>query len=303
MNNANSLITSVTFNKKRSTISLYPNKLHIVSPDSLPFDVNLTPQLTLEIAEASNPFFGSGKIKLFEAKNIRTQLKYQPSDVSAIQTFNKALKKQVSLLPPEQIKPREQSKKEIAIEKYEKSKQPFIDNKARKYDRYYFDSIQKKIFCDTTLFSHTYTIYEYSDIVGYIPINQGHDEFKKHGITRTLVGGALLGPVGAIAGATTGGKNHQYVDKLGVTISLRNGNTLDIYFVKSKSFAFAANLLQKDFIDLCGFLDSIISQNQSITHHEPFSSADEIAKFKKLLDDGTITQEEFDAKKKQLLGL
>ena len=34
-----------------------------------------------------------------------------------------------------------------------------------------------------------------------------------------------------------------------------------------------------------------------------YSSADEIAKFKKLLDDGVITQEEFDAKKKQLLGL
>lgn len=33
------------------------------------------------------------------------------------------------------------------------------------------------------------------------------------------------------------------------------------------------------------------------------SSADEIAKFKNLLDDGIITQEEFDAKKKQLLGL
>ena len=33
------------------------------------------------------------------------------------------------------------------------------------------------------------------------------------------------------------------------------------------------------------------------------SSADEIAKFKKLLDDGIITQDEFDAKKKQLLGL
>ena len=36
---------------------------------------------------------------------------------------------------------------------------------------------------------------------------------------------------------------------------------------------------------------------------DSISSADEIAKFKKLLDDGTITQEEFDAKKKQLLGL
>lgn len=33
------------------------------------------------------------------------------------------------------------------------------------------------------------------------------------------------------------------------------------------------------------------------------SVADEIGKFKKLLDDGTITEEEFAAKKKQLLGL
>ncbi|WP_397544849.1 SHOCT domain-containing protein [Ruminococcus sp.] len=34
-----------------------------------------------------------------------------------------------------------------------------------------------------------------------------------------------------------------------------------------------------------------------------FSVADEIRKFKELLDIGAITQEEFDAKKKQLLGL
>ena len=33
------------------------------------------------------------------------------------------------------------------------------------------------------------------------------------------------------------------------------------------------------------------------------SSASEIREFKQLLDDGIITQEEFDAKKKQLLGL
>ena len=33
------------------------------------------------------------------------------------------------------------------------------------------------------------------------------------------------------------------------------------------------------------------------------SVADEIKKFKELLDMGAITQEEFDAKKKQLLGL
>ena len=33
------------------------------------------------------------------------------------------------------------------------------------------------------------------------------------------------------------------------------------------------------------------------------SAADEISKFKRLLDDGVITEEEFSAKKKQLLGI
>lgn len=42
-----------------------------------------------------------------------------------------------------------------------------------------------------------------------------------------------------------------------------------------------------------------VQQTNTITQ----SNADELKKFKELLDDGVITQEEFDAKKKQLLGL
>lgn len=42
------------------------------------------------------------------------------------------------------------------------------------------------------------------------------------------------------------------------------------------------------------------SESSSIS---PSSSADELLKFKELLDAGVLTQEEFDAKKKQLLGL
>lgn len=38
-------------------------------------------------------------------------------------------------------------------------------------------------------------------------------------------------------------------------------------------------------------------------HKKTASSADELKKFKELFDSGAITQEEFDAKKKQLLGL
>lgn len=46
-------------------------------------------------------------------------------------------------------------------------------------------------------------------------------------------------------------------------------------------------------------------ENYSAQLHsnESHSSADEILKYKELLDSGVITQEEFDAKKKQLLGL
>nr|WP_325305280.1 SHOCT domain-containing protein [uncultured Dysosmobacter sp.] len=47
----------------------------------------------------------------------------------------------------------------------------------------------------------------------------------------------------------------------------------------------------------------IESAKQTQTASAPASSADEIKKFKELLDMGVITQEEFDAKKKHLLGL
>lgn len=45
------------------------------------------------------------------------------------------------------------------------------------------------------------------------------------------------------------------------------------------------------------------SKNASSIQQTSFSSADEILKYKQLLDSGIITQEEFDAKKKQLLNI
>lgn len=43
--------------------------------------------------------------------------------------------------------------------------------------------------------------------------------------------------------------------------------------------------------------------NKGIKETRSSSNADELKKYRKLLDDGTITQDEFDAKKKQLLDL
>jgi hypothetical protein len=47
----------------------------------------------------------------------------------------------------------------------------------------------------------------------------------------------------------------------------------------------------------------IESKINPIPGRTPINAADEIKKFKELLDSGAITQEEFDAKKKQLLGI
>ena len=56
--------------------------------------------------------------------------------------------------------------------------------------------------------------------------------------------------------------------------------------------------------DIRAFLEErILNKSSSSPMTQPLSSADELKKFKELLDAGIITQEEFDAKKKQLLGL
>lgn len=56
--------------------------------------------------------------------------------------------------------------------------------------------------------------------------------------------------------------------------------------------------------------ESLVAKLTQLTHKEPdtataqsVSVADEIAKYKNLLDSGAITQEEYDAKKKELLNL
>ena len=55
--------------------------------------------------------------------------------------------------------------------------------------------------------------------------------------------------------------------------------------------------------DIHKTLSNIIVNRQGKVLSTSSSSADELKKYKELFDDGTITQEEFDEKKKQLLGL
>lgn len=56
-------------------------------------------------------------------------------------------------------------------------------------------------------------------------------------------------------------------------------------------------------ISIKNYIENAISQRSKSSSVRSESIADEILKFKQLADSGVITQEEFEAKKKQLLGI
>lgn len=93
------------------------------------------------------------------------------------------------------------------------------------------------------------------------------------------------------------------ISSVGLTIPLFKGIVFSSNSGKI-SFFFIANRNQAHQIisDLIIKRQNKISKN-TVNQVMPNSNADELKKYKELLDNGVITQEEFDAKKKQLLGL
>ena len=156
---------------------------------------------------------------------------------------------------------------------------------------------------------------KYTYIVDYKKIEETHDETKrKHGVARALTGGIIAGPVGAIAGAVSGhDKVKEFIDRLGVTVYLKDGATMDIMTIRKSVKASDASFQVQEYNLLCRKLNSILVANQNAQQSQPnepvqenveeTDAAEQIRKFKSLLDDGIITEEEFEAKKKQLLDL
>lgn len=119
---------------------------------------------------------------------------------------------------------------------------------------------------------------------------------KKGGITRAIVGGAIAGPVGAVIGSgtakeetkTTGG-----IKMLKVHFTTYAGKVERMSNIYPMGFT--------DFLDRC--IDEAKDALTSQATASAASAADEILKYKSLLDQGIITDDEFQTKKMQLLGL
>ena len=138
------------------------------------------------------------------------------------------------------------------------------------------------------------------------------------GIGRAVVGGVLAGGVGAVLGGVTKKKKQRnHVDSLKIMVTFKNRTpqsvTLDYIKKKQEKDKKYEKALMKAKETMAGF-DYIVSElevdrhdelvsSTSVQKEQPTTSADEIRKFKELLDEGIISQEEFDAKKKELLNL
>lgn len=152
-------------------------------------------------------------------------------------------------------------------------------------------------------------IYKYSDIVDFELLEDG-ESITKGGLGRAVAGGVLFGGVGAVVGGITGGKKSKSIcNSLKIKITINDINNPVVYIniltSPTKKDNFIYKSLFKSAQECLSTLQLICSKQepQEEKNVSTISNADEILKYKNLLDSGIITQEEFDGKKKQLLGL
>lgn len=202
---------------------------------------------------------------------------------------------------------KEKAKIEKANRKAENEKilEYFKNHSDYKVGDMYFDDKHGKLFIKKSFtMNRSQAVYNYDELISYTPIFEGGKIKKHHGITRAIVGGVLAGPVGAVVGAGTGGKEFDTIKRLGFILHLTDNRSQNYMLMisESKSDSFLTKSAMEDYNNIAAKLDQIISSNTQ----EPASNgsnADELRKFKGLLDDGIISQAEFDEKKKELLGL
>lgn len=155
------------------------------------------------------------------------------------------------------------------------------------------------------------SLFRFDEIIDF-ELSEDGDTITKGGIGRAVAGGILLGGVGAVVGGITGKKKTKTeIRSINLRVSLSNEyiSAISIECVPSgitcKSGSMTYNMYKQTANDLVSLFDHMCSLAENNTNEISTSTtnADEILRYKQLLDCGAITQEEFDAKKAQLLGL
>lgn len=158
-------------------------------------------------------------------------------------------------------------------------------------------------------------VLKFNELVSF-DYSENGNSITKGGAGGAAIGGALFGGVGAVVGASVGKKKSKTeLTSMRISISLSHRYTkfIQIEFlpfgIKENPGSSSYNNIFKPNVEKVLALLSEISDRAADNNvpvqstNQGFSAADEILKYKSLLDQGVITQEEFEAKKKQLLDL
>ncbi len=148
------------------------------------------------------------------------------------------------------------------------------------------------------------------EIVDYDLVENGNT-VNKSGLGSAVVGGALFGGAGALIGYSMGKKQVQEVTSLYIKITTRIEGYSDVKIelisssVKSNSrvYKVALERVQKIMSLLAVATEHKEATNQieQTNQDTSISVADELMKLSHLLDNGVLTQEEFDEQKRKLL--
>ena len=154
-----------------------------------------------------------------------------------------------------------------------------------------------------------FKIYNFMDIVSVDVVEDGNSAISGN-VGSTIIGGILFGGIGAIAGAAKGKKIKKICKTLEIEMrfdSLNEPVRQLVYIDKTtKTDSFIYEKAMQNLKEVYDILNYVVIQNKKCSEHpleKQISPMDDIRKYKALFDDGIITQEEFEMKKKQLLGI
>ncbi len=137
-----------------------------------------------------------------------------------------------------------------------------------------------------------------------VEVSEDGEVVSKSGLGRAIAGGVLFGGAGAIVGGITGKKQQEMVNSLKLIIKINNR------WIKEKEISFLTSQTKRNGSLYKLSLTNANSIKDALEHCVPTSvsasngnSMSQLVQLKELLDQGIITQSDFDAKKKQILGI
>lgn len=144
------------------------------------------------------------------------------------------------------------------------------------------------------------------DSIKSFEIIQNGQSISSGSLGRAVVGGVLFGGAGAVVGALTGRKSKTKITELRIKLTIDDINNSVFYipilakevYSDTADYHVAAQAAE----EVISTIDIMLSKNQA-PEGQTSSAADEIRKYKELMDDGIISIEEFEVKKKELLNL